>query len=287
MPQLIVNADDFGVSPHVNRAIIHAHNNGIVTSSTAMMNLPDAAPGLEQALEAAPELGLGVHINLTNGRPVSSPEHVPSLVDGNGEFYSIDRLASAAMNFDGDELYEEIAAQIEKFVSVTGKNPTHLDAHYHVALFHPLALEATLTLAAEYGVPLRESQVKDIDKPAAAASLIQFMPQLSESVVMQLLDSIEVVAARSPKPYMPARLDLRFVNPDNTMGDLLNYITDVSNSERPVEILCHPGLIDDPTIDNGVSKQRETDALTHPTTLEVVERMGVELADFGDFPRPL
>ncbi|MCI0708717.1 MAG: ChbG/HpnK family deacetylase [Chloroflexi bacterium] len=286
MPHLIVNADDFGASPYTNRAIIHAHNAGIVTSSTAMMNLPDAAPGLEQALQAAPTLGLGVHINLTNGKPISPPDQVPSLVDENGYFYPIDMIAVPSLNFDGDELYQEIAAQIEHFVAVTGKNPTHLDAHYHVALFHPLAIEATLTLAAEYGVAIRESQLQNIDKPAALARLQQIMPQLPGSAVMILLDSIETVVARSPAAHMPAHFDTRFFNPNNTLGDLLNYITDVPNGGRPVELMCHPGLMDDPTTDNGVNKQRETDALTHPTTREVIERLDIELVNFGAYPRP-
>jgi predicted glycoside hydrolase/deacetylase ChbG (UPF0249 family) len=229
---------------------------------------------------------LGVHINLTNGKPLSPPDQVPSLVDENGYFYPIDMIAVPSLNFDSDELYQEIAAQIERFVAVIGKNPTHLDAHYHVALFHPLAIEATLTLAAEYGVAIRESQLQNIDKPAALSRLQAIMPQLPGPAVMALLDSIEEVVARSPAAHMPARFDMRFFNPNNTLGDLLNYITDVPNSDGPVELMCHPGLMDDPTTDNGVHKQRETDALTHASTREVIERLGIELVNFGAYPRP-
>jgi len=75
MKKLIVNADDFGRSPGINRGILDAHLNGIVTSTTVMINYPDAAPGLEQALLKAPDLGIGLHLNLTSGRPVSAMAH--------------------------------------------------------------------------------------------------------------------------------------------------------------------------------------------------------------------
>ena len=73
MKRLIVNADDFGRSPGINRGILEAHLRGIVTSTTVMVNCPAAALGLERALAEAPDLGIGLHITLTAGRPLSPP----------------------------------------------------------------------------------------------------------------------------------------------------------------------------------------------------------------------
>ena len=78
MKRLIVNADDFGRAPGVNQGILDAHTHGIVTSTTVMINYPDAPAGIERAQADAPDLGLGLHLNLTSGPPISAPEDIAS-----------------------------------------------------------------------------------------------------------------------------------------------------------------------------------------------------------------
>jgi predicted glycoside hydrolase/deacetylase ChbG (UPF0249 family) len=85
---LIVNADDLGIFPGVNRGILEAHLNGIITSTTAMINLPDAEEGIRMVQREAPRLGMGLHFNLSFGAPVTPPEQVPSLIKANGRFCS-------------------------------------------------------------------------------------------------------------------------------------------------------------------------------------------------------
>src|SRR3954454_23441888 len=92
---LIVNADDYALSPGVSRGILEAHARGVVTSTTALVNTPGAAAALAAARAAAPALGLGLHVNLSFGRPVLSPGAVPSLVGGDGAFFSGARLLDA------------------------------------------------------------------------------------------------------------------------------------------------------------------------------------------------
>src|SRR5262249_40646690 len=87
MKKLIVNADDFGLTESVNRGVLEAHHRGILTSATLMAN----GAAFESAValaRAAPRLGVGVHLNLSEGRPVSDPGSVPSLVDERGPFYA-------------------------------------------------------------------------------------------------------------------------------------------------------------------------------------------------------
>ncbi len=86
MKSLIVNADDFGLTEGVNRAIIDGHRNGIITSTTLMANGMAFDSAVAAGL-AAPALGIGVHLNLTQGRPVSSASRVPSIVTPRGSFY--------------------------------------------------------------------------------------------------------------------------------------------------------------------------------------------------------
>ena len=85
MRGLIVNADDFGLSPGVSRGILRAHWEGIVTSTTFMVNFPWAAE-MAGLLRRAPRLGVGLHLNLTTGAPVLPPAEVPSLVGPDGRF---------------------------------------------------------------------------------------------------------------------------------------------------------------------------------------------------------
>ena len=83
--KLIINADDYGRAPGVSRGILQAHREGIVTSTTVMINQPDVEPQLTQAL-ACPELGIGLHLVFSAWRPVLPPELIPSLVDPGGSF---------------------------------------------------------------------------------------------------------------------------------------------------------------------------------------------------------
>src|SRR5262252_5805823 len=81
--RLIVNADDFGRTPGINRGVLEAHRHGIVTSATAMVLEPGAAAGIREAVETAPRLSLGLHVVVTGGgRPASAAASVPTLAPG-------------------------------------------------------------------------------------------------------------------------------------------------------------------------------------------------------------
>src|SRR5262249_22987939 len=111
---LIVNADEFGLTEHVNYGIVEAHQHGAVTSTTMLANMWafDHAAGLARA---HPTLAVGVHLNLTHGRPVLPPARVPTLVDQDGHFYRrspfIRRLLRREVRID--EVIAECRAQIE------------------------------------------------------------------------------------------------------------------------------------------------------------------------------
>src|SRR3977135_13419 len=85
MKNLIVNADDLGWTDGVNRGILEAFHNGIVTSTSLLANGAAFAGGAEAA-RSAPGLGVGVHLNLSNGRPVADQEIVTTLLNDDGEF---------------------------------------------------------------------------------------------------------------------------------------------------------------------------------------------------------
>jgi len=149
--RLIVNADDFNLTEGVTRGIIHGHRNGIITSTTVMVNLP----GLERSRDLAREtsgLGLGLHVNLTLGAPVLPAGAVPSLVDGAGHFVR-DRTWVGESGAE-PEIQAEVAAQARRFEEVFGQPPTHLDTHYHMHRL-PRVFAAVVAAGRALGVPVR------------------------------------------------------------------------------------------------------------------------------------
>jgi predicted glycoside hydrolase/deacetylase ChbG (UPF0249 family) len=161
---IVVNADDMGYMESVSKGIIYAYNNGIVSSSTVMMNMPYALK--VKKLIKNVNIPLGVHLTLTVGKPLTAAK---SLVDDDGNFYRYKAFYSRKV--DSKDVYFEFKAQIDKFIEVFNKKPTHLDCHQGcydavsvLVKDHPELVanhnteeifEATLKLALEYNLPLR------------------------------------------------------------------------------------------------------------------------------------
>lgn len=149
---LIVNADDLGLTEGNNRAIVEAHERGIVTS-TSLLACGIAFNDAIERVRGLPTLGVGVHLTLLEGVPVLPAAKVPGLVDGSGRFglrytwlFRWPVLGRVLL----DQVRREWRAQIEK-VLATGLAVTHLDSHKHIHM-HPQLLEIVLALADEFGI---------------------------------------------------------------------------------------------------------------------------------------
>ena len=125
--QLIINADDFGYTSGINSGILKAHQQGIVTSSTVMVNYPLAQEAIEAALQNAPTLGLGLHLNMTDGFAVANPQHIPDLIDSKGHFLTKEELRPNLINIPIGQFEAEFRTQTERFVALAGRNPDHLE----------------------------------------------------------------------------------------------------------------------------------------------------------------
>ena len=147
--KLILNADDFGLSPSINKGIVECFKEGIISSTTIMMNTPYTDEAIQLAKENNIQ-NIGIHLNLTYGKSVLPASEVPSLVDENGIFHYVCMLGYYTQYLDAKK---ELRAQIEKFLS-TGLKPTHLD-HHHYFNEIPNILKAYLELAKEYNLPAR------------------------------------------------------------------------------------------------------------------------------------
>lgn len=154
MRRLIINADDFGMTAGVNRAIAEAHRAGSVTSATLMATGAALSDAVAVA-RAAPTLSTGCHIVLVDGRPISDPTAVPSLLDprdATGFRSRIPRLALAAIagKISESEVYREASAQLERLRSL-GISLSHVDSHQHSHIL-PVVARAVLRAAREHGI---------------------------------------------------------------------------------------------------------------------------------------
>lgn len=139
--RLIVNADDFGWTRGITDAILLSHRDGIVTSTSLMVNQPATNYSVEQ-LRTVPTLGVGIHLNLTDGAPVLPADEVPSLVASNGKFYPWTQLKHRLWHWQVSqrEMEAEFVAQI-RWMKERKLTPTHADSHYHVHIY-PCAVSA-------------------------------------------------------------------------------------------------------------------------------------------------
>ena len=150
--KLVINGDDLGYTRANSEGIFQAYEEGILRSTTALTNSKYFEEYIKKAEKEHPGLGVGVHMTLTLGAPLTQNK---TLTDPEtGEFWP-GRKKVWEMNPDYDEIYAEWKAQIERFISVTGHKPTHLDSHHSVHDATPEAKAVSLRLAEEYGLQLR------------------------------------------------------------------------------------------------------------------------------------
>lgn len=241
--KLIVNADDFGLTPKINEAIVNCMTFGIVKSTTLMINQPGTADALKRiAAKQIPEVGL--HLTLSAGRPILPAKEVPDLVDEQGHFLSRNQLHEGEMNIDPEQVYRELKAQFDW--AVAHKVPVnHLDTHHFAAVF-PNMREAYIRLANETGLPSRRVDV-----------ITQGQPGLE----VKTPDAFDLNFFDRGVSY--AALETLLGHHMATVGDGV------------LEIMCHPGLEDDdvlPFLSSYIGKRAEE------TTILTSQRFKVWLA---------
>ena len=154
MIQIIVNADDYGFDENRTKAILQAYNEGWISTTTAMVNMPWFEKSLELAKGSRLFDNIGLHLNLTEGTPLTeSIKKSPSFCDENGQFNAVfhrskkDRLFLP--KFERDAVKEEATAQFEKYCC-SGLTSFHLDSHHHSHTDWSVA-DIVLPLAQKFG----------------------------------------------------------------------------------------------------------------------------------------
>lgn len=247
--RLIVNADDFGRSPGVNRGIVQAYRRGIVTSTTLMPNAPHAegAAGLARDHH---RLGIGVHLVLTYGRPLSPAKAVPSLVRDDGTFPPRPHLVRGRMR--GEEVLAEFRRQIDHAVKLIARAPTHLDTH-HFVQDEPEVLWAFTAVAKERSLPVRHQS------PAQRDALRRDGLRTPDHFARDFYggEAVSVSALLALLSRLPA---------------------------GTTELMCHPAVVDAELLTSSYARERglELETLTHPEAHRAVRDGGFALITFAD-----
>lgn len=240
--QLIVNADDFGLTPGINRAIEELHHAGVLTSATLMAT----GVAFDDAVEIAhrnPALGIGCHIVLTDGIPTSNPTSIPTLLGPDKKTFrpSLASFAIAAVRgrIHPDDITSEASAQIRRLQSA-GLHLTHADTHKHTHLFPPV-LRAIFTALQQTGVPA----IRNPFEPRWTHALGQGrLLRRSQLAVLRRLEprfhtlhrQLATVRTTDGSIGVSATGDLT----PQTLTELLNALPD----HGAFELVCHPGYND-------------------------------------------
>jgi predicted glycoside hydrolase/deacetylase ChbG (UPF0249 family) len=285
---LIVNADDLGWSEGVNRGIAEAHGHGIVTSASLLANGQAFVLAVELA-RTTPGLGVGVHLNLSDGPPAAEPETVTTLVNDAGNFAGGPEsllLRMARRGLDVGEVEREWEAQIAK-VREAGIRPTHLDGHKHVHML-PGLFEIALRLAKRHGIAaVRVAHEESSLRTALAAGRDQ-----NAGVVMK-----QGVQARGLKLLAPDAREMAeragIASADYFCGiaqtgeltrEGLEHLLRALR-EGTTELMVHPGFLDDQLKHSPTrlreSREEEVRILTDTGIRNVVASEGIRLIDYS------
>lgn len=278
MRRLVVTGDDFGASSAVNRAIVAAHDHGILTAASLMIGGEAAEEAVELA-RSRPSLAVGLHLVLADGRPVLPAEEIRSLVGPDRRFRTSPAAAGWQYQFSAAarrDLPGEIRAQLERFRE-TGLALSHVDGHHHLHL-HPVVLDALLRLAPEFGirwirVPSEELGFALAGGPRRAAGRIVttgVFRALRSHALRRLRAAGIGYLDRVYGLLQTGRIDERY------LLDLLPRI-----HADTVELYCHPSWPGQATGGGSANGARELAALVSDRVRAAVRENGLVLSRFA------
>ncbi|MGB6402950.1 MAG: ChbG/HpnK family deacetylase [Candidatus Sulfotelmatobacter sp.] len=290
MRRLIVNADDFGFTAGINRAIVEAHTRGIVTSTTLMAK----GRAFDDAVRSAatvPVLSVCCHVVLIDGVPVLDAKQLPSITTSNssGSRFRDGLKSFAARALTGrlnpHEIEIEVSAQIRTLQSA-GVSVSHVDTHKHTHLF-PAVLRPLLRAARACGV-------RAIRNPFGPSKPLKSSALLARPGLWTRYAEVRILRALAAKFREAARRE-GFVTPDGTLGIVVTGALDEKLfrgiaaviPEGTWEFVCHPGYNDADLTSarTRLRQSRETElrVLTMPEARQLLLDQGIALISYRDF----
>jgi len=272
-PRLILNADDFGLTPGINRAIIELHQAGALTSTTLLATGPAFDDAVVLAL-ANPTLGVGCHLVFTGGIPVCHPESIPTLLGGDGKTLrsSVFDFAQAVLRgaIDPAELAQEALAQIQK-LQRAGIDVTHIDTHKHTHLL-PAVAAPIFHIAQRCGV----LSIRNPIEPRWSSSVAN--APLRRRLEVRLLERFA-----APFDRLTAEARSHDLIPEATLGIAATGTLDASvlhatldclvhrHANATCELLCHPGY-NDAALNAQETRLRASREIEFRALLEVIPK---------------
>jgi len=268
--RLIVNADDFGRSSSINEAIIRAHREGILTSTSLMVNEPGVAEAVALAREN-PRLGVGLHLTLLMGHAALPPAEIPGLVNARGEFSNRPVGVGVAYFFNRrlrSQLRAEIHAQFERF-RATGLPLDHVNGHLHLHL-HPTVF--SILMADQDRLGIRQLRLtRDCFSRSRRMARGFWIYRLSHAVIYEWLSR----RARGPlarRGIKHAQLTFGLLQNARVDEDyVLKLLPELPAGDS--ELYSHPSLDE---------FKHEFNALVSPRVRDEVRRLGIELIRYQD-----
>lgn len=162
--KLLLQSDDYGISPAVALGIVHGIRDGIIRNTGLFSNMPWAAQCVEWIRPLLPDIAFGLDLNLTTGVPLSPPESIPSLVREDGSFHSSweSRKLDAALGADHanpQDVLRECEAQLQAYVQLVGKEPDYIHPHAYTT---PMILDVQRMLCRRHGIPFSSDVWQDL-----------------------------------------------------------------------------------------------------------------------------
>jgi len=281
--RIIINADDFGLCEGVNRAVAEAHIDGILTSATIMTSMPAAANAVKIAKQL-PGLGIGVHLNLTEGPLVSMDTDAQILADSDGQLtHSTTALSfySLVSRRFRNAIKTELAAQI-RWVLERDLRPTHLDSHKHIHSF-PAIYPLVCDLARQFEIPAirfayEPKSFSDVSWPQSTkagrkkARLIRIMARINR---IQNTD------------FFKTDMLLGVAHTGNINASFFRAVASY-NRATVAEIMTHPGFTDGlENCKTTLIQQRksEFDTLCSEKTRQYLTKAGIKLVHYGQLQK--
>jgi hopanoid biosynthesis associated protein HpnK len=288
LQRLIVNADDFGFTSGVNRAIVEAHTHGIVTSSTLMANGRAFSEAVQLA-KSSPGFSVGCHVVLIDGEPVLNASKLTTLTASQRFRNGLKAFAARALTgrMKASEIEAEAKAQIQKIQSA-GLTISHVDTHKHTHIF-PKILRPLLRAARDCGV-------RAIRNPFGPRFPLQSGQLLSRPSLWTRIAEVRVLS-RFAGQFRKAVAEEGFATPDGTLGievtgtldETLFQAIAQSIPDGTWEFVCHPGYND---ADLAAAKTRlresrelELRVLTLPKARELLANHGIQLISYRELPQ--
>jgi chitin disaccharide deacetylase len=283
---LIVNADDLAWTDGVNQGIVTAHRRGLVTSASLMANGRAFASALHIAADN-PELGVGVHLNLSNGPPTANPDLVRALLNHSNEFAFQPqalflRILTRQLNLDQVQL--EWDAQIQK-VRDSGIVPSHLDGHKHVHML-PALFPIAVHLAKKHSI----RAIRISHEHTSLRVLLSGANQQNKALLMQTLQAFALRLLARDARAIAHRAGLATTDyfcgiahtGVLTRQGVASLLKNLPNGTT--EFMCHPGYADldlrqSPTRLQQ-SRQTELDILTDPGLRKLVATTAIRLISY-------